>query len=179
PRHRLLEHRDRLRRHLCPAGRRRAGDHADATDSDVTPRGRPRPVAPRAGAWQIARMAADATDVTLLNPGTGHPTEPAWSPDGNRIAFVSGRKKNPDIWVVNLNGTGLQQLTIDTNIDGSPTWSPSVTNPQIMWSNGPGGQLDIWKMQPNGNGKTRVTTTEDVNTGDAGGSEDTGVFRRR
>jgi Tol biopolymer transport system component len=122
----------------------------------------------RTGTWQIYLMDADGTDVTLLNTGTGDATEPAWSPDGNRIAFVSGRKKNPDIWVVNLNGTGLQQLTTDTKLDVAPTWSPSVTNPQIMWSNGPGGQLDIWKMPVplvgNPGTKVRVTTTEDLNT---------------
>jgi hypothetical protein len=132
----------------------------------------------RTGTWQIYLMDADGTDVKLLNTGTGDATEPAWSPDGTRIAFVSTRKKNPDIWVVNLATLNVTQLTTDTKLDVAPTWSPAAAN-QIMWSNGPGGQLDIWKMQPNGNGKVRVTTTEDLNTEAAWGSDGTIVFARR
>ena len=36
-------------------------------------------------------MDADGTDTTPVNTGTGDATEPAWSPDGTRIAFVSTR----------------------------------------------------------------------------------------
>jgi Tol biopolymer transport system component len=133
----------------------------------------------RDGTWRIYLMDADGTDVKLLNTGTGDATQPAWSPDGNRIAFVSTRKKNSDIWVVNLDGSNLRQLTTDTKEDVAPTWSPSVTNPQIMWSNGPGGQFDLWRMPLAGTPKTRVTTTEDLNTEAAWGSDGTVAFARR
>ena len=134
----------------------------------------------RDGTWRIYLMDADGTDVTLLPTGSGDATEPAWSPDGGRIAFVSVRKKNPDIWVVDLNGSNLRQLTTDTKWDVAPTWSPQATNPQIMWSNGPGGQLDLWKMNPNSpNAKTRMTTSEDLNTEAAWGSDGTVAFARR
>jgi TolB protein len=36
---------------------------------------------------------------------------PSWFPDGKRIAFQSNRGGNVDIWVMNLDGTGLQQVT--------------------------------------------------------------------
>ena len=48
-----------------------------------------------------------------------------------------------------------------------------------MWSNGPGGQLDLWKMKPDGTAKTRVTTTQDLNTEAAWGSDGTIAFARR
>ena len=136
----------------------------------------------RDGIWRIYLMDRDGTDVTLVPTGNNDATEPAWSPDGGRIAFVSTPKnKSSDIWVVNLDGSGLRQLTTDTKLDVAPTWSPPGTSPQqIIWSNGPGGQLDLWKMNPaTPNAKTRLTTTEDLNTEAAWGSDGTVVFARR
>jgi WD40-like Beta Propeller Repeat/Peptidase family C25 len=135
----------------------------------------------RDGTWRIYVMDADGTDVTLVPTGNDDATEPAWSPDGGRIAFVSTPKnKSSDIWVVNLDGSGLRQLTTDAKLDVSPTWSPQATNPQIIWSNGPGGQLDLWRMNPNSpNAKTRLTSTEDLNTEAAWGTDGTVAFARR
>jgi Tol biopolymer transport system component len=63
-------------------------------------------------------------------------SQPAWSPDGTRIVFVDmPRDARPDslyddaddyleIYVVNVDGTGLRRLTRNTDIDWSPTWTP-------------------------------------------------------
>ncbi len=49
---------------------------------------------------------------------------PEWSPDGSRIAFVSVRDGNPEIYVMNGDGGAPQRLTFDEAIDTNPTWSP-------------------------------------------------------
>jgi Tol biopolymer transport system component len=55
---------------------------------------------------------------------------PAWSPDGSRIAFArttqEGTTPNPSIYVINLNGTGLRELTRakESMSDSMPSWSP-------------------------------------------------------
>ncbi len=36
---------------------------------------------------------------------------PAWSPDGSQIAFVSNRGGKPDIWITNVDGGDLRQVT--------------------------------------------------------------------
>jgi len=47
---------------------------------------------------------------------------PAWSPDGKKLAFQS--YSQPDIYVVNADGTGLKNLTSRPGADRDPTWSP-------------------------------------------------------
>jgi TolB protein len=49
---------------------------------------------------------------------------PAWSPDGSKIAFVSGRDGNPEIYVMDADGASAARLTENDSTDGSPTWSP-------------------------------------------------------
>lgn len=46
--------------------------------------------------------------------------QPAVSPDGNRVAFVS----NGDIWTANLDGSNLKQRTSTDITEVSPVWSP-------------------------------------------------------
>jgi hypothetical protein len=51
---------------------------------------------------------------------------PAWSPDGSRIAFSSSRDGLADreLYVINADGSNLTRLTDNTNDDHRPTWSP-------------------------------------------------------
>ena len=57
--------------------------------------------------------------------GGGWRANPAWSPDGRRIAFVSNRRGNFDIFVVNVDdGIGLRKLSRSPRNDYDPAWSP-------------------------------------------------------
>ena len=49
---------------------------------------------------------------------------PAWSPDGNRIAFASERDGNWEVYVMNADGTNIINLTKHPAKDGRPDWSP-------------------------------------------------------
>ena len=53
-------------------------------------------------------------------------TDPQWSPDGTRIAFVSFEvgQGNLDIWVMNADGTAPMRLTQEAGPDLSPHWQP-------------------------------------------------------
>ena len=68
---------------------------------------------------RIKVIRADGSDPRTL-PVEGA-IDPAWSPDGTRLAFSS----SSHIWVVNADGTGATQLTnVDRAGDANPTWSP-------------------------------------------------------
>jgi TolB protein len=49
---------------------------------------------------------------------------PAWSPDGRKLAFVSRRDGNSEIYVMNADGSGLRNVTRAPSNDLDPAWSP-------------------------------------------------------
>jgi Tol biopolymer transport system component len=50
-------------------------------------------------------------------------TEPAWSPDGEQIAFSSRRDGTEHIYVMQADGTGARRLTTTAKSDDHPSWS--------------------------------------------------------
>jgi Tol biopolymer transport system component len=66
--------------------------------------------------------------VTPFTTFQGAETQPAFSPDGSRIAFVwGGEDGNSDIYVRPITGGELQRITTDVAEDVSPVWSPDGT----------------------------------------------------
>jgi len=66
------------------------------------------------------RLATDVVvDLSISGPRTGLPS---FSPDGRKIAFVSNRDGNREIYVVNIDGTGLTNLTRNPAADEEPSW---------------------------------------------------------
>lgn len=50
---------------------------------------------------------------------------PAWSPDGNRLAYVSFENKRSEVYVVNIETGERQRISSFPGINGAPKWSPN------------------------------------------------------
>ena len=70
--------------------------------------------------------------------------EPAWSPDGTRIAFHSYQDGNYHIWTVNPDGSELRQITDGLYDDREPDWSRGGDT--IVFSSDRNGNYDIWQV---------------------------------
>lgn len=85
---------------------------------------------------------------------------PVFSPDGSKIAFMSSRDDNPEIYVMNRDGSGIRRLTNDRAGESSPTWSPSGA--QVAFVSDRAGQPQIYIINADGSGGLRrlpVTTS--------------------
>lgn len=58
--------------------------------------------------------------------------EPAVSPDGRRIAFVSTRDGNPEVYVMGADGSAPQRVTDWRRDDMAPVWSPDGTRIALL-----------------------------------------------
>jgi Tol biopolymer transport system component len=92
----------------------------------------PNPSSSSSSSERITVINDDGTVPTYLtDPGPGNIDEnPAWSPDGSKIVFTRGIR-NPqtgnyerDMYIVNVDGSGLTQLTATATDERTPDWSP-------------------------------------------------------
>ena len=83
----------------------------------------------RSHLWIIDFASGSARQIT--SGDSWNDTDPQWSPDGSRIAFVSDRTgrefdegHNADIWVIPSAGGSLTKVSTSDERDSSPIWSP-------------------------------------------------------
>ncbi len=91
----------------------------------------------------IISACPDGSDLqNLTNSGYFNST-PAWSPDGDRIAFSSNREGDNQIFVMNADGSGVTRITNDYQND-FPVWLPEGDQVAFRTTDGKG--LWWWRI---------------------------------
>jgi TolB protein len=80
----------------------------------------------------------------------------AVSPDGRRVAMISSKGGSPDLYVVNLDGSGLKQLTSTREAESSPCWSPDGQT--ICYVSRERGPASLFKVSASGGSTMRLPT---------------------
>ena len=113
---------------------------------------------------QIRVINVDGSgDDRLTNQRFGA-SQPAWSPVGGRIAFLTAIDEPPNrpadrhIFVMNPDGSGLEDLSRGRGDDDRPTWSPDGSKIAFLVSEGGEGS-EVGIMNPDGSGRTNLTRT--------------------
>jgi hypothetical protein len=93
---------------------------------------------------------------TRLTSRRWNAEDPAVSANGRRIAFVTNRDGNRDIYVMDNDGGRMRRLTFDPAKDSNPSFSKNGRT--IAFTSTRSGSEDIWVMNQDGSAQTRLTT---------------------
>ena len=111
------------------------------------------------GKFQLyAVERSNLAQLTKLTPATdtASASDPAFSPDGSRIAFVSQRDGNAEIYVMNADGTGTTRVSSDPQPDGRPSFMPDGQS-LVFHSSRTAGKQEIWAVNVDGTALTQLT----------------------
>ena len=112
----------------------------------------------------LSRMPFDpvAGEVTGPPQAITRGTLPVWhykvSPDGEWVAFCSGREVQEDLYLVRTDGSGMRKLTDDRHRDRGPSWSPD--GQRILFYSNRSGRYNLWSIQRDGGGLRQLSRIE-------------------
>ncbi|MBI5877728.1 MAG: PD40 domain-containing protein [Chloroflexi bacterium] len=118
--------------------------------------------------WEIWTMNADGTGAVRLTTHTWPSSRPAWSPDGQKIAYIVA---NPgyymDLWIVNQDGSNDHEVLSSSSgfSHHSPRWAPDGSRiATVRWIAGTSFDTAIRQltvMNPDGTSEVPIVTNVD------------------
>ena len=105
--------------------------------------------------WQVR---ADGSLLKSLILDGEYNDDPAFSPDGKKIAFTSVRNDNRDIYTFDVDSLQILRLTRDQSLDSQPSWSPDGKH--LVFVSDRTGNRDIHRINAEGGGIVNLTQSE-------------------
>ena len=101
------------------------------------------------------RTSDDSSEPRNLTNHEQADSWPAWSPDGQHIAFSSNRDSDHEIYVMEKDGSNPRRLTDNLALDEHPAWSPDGRS--IVFRSSRDGNGEIYAMDSDGSNPRRLT----------------------
>ena len=96
------------------------------------------------GSKEIYMMDFDVNNRVRLTRNGSINLQPAWSPDGSKLAFTSYQSGNPDLYVAELASGRIRRLSSRQGINTGADWHPSGDRLALTLS--PNGDPDIYTL---------------------------------
>ncbi len=134
--------------------------------------------------YDIYEANSDGSDLVNLTNTDGYDAEGSYSADGSKILFASNREAYSrqlsqaeqrlfeddssyfmDLYIMDADGSNVQQLTSSPGYDGGPFFSPD--NSKVVWRrfNPDGNSAEIWTMDIDGTNQRQLTADAMVSWG--------------
>jgi Tol biopolymer transport system component/chitodextrinase len=124
----------------------------------------------RAGTdFDIFKSEVDGTLPTNLTPSqtASEQIEPSWNNDGSEITYASDQSGDWEIWTMNNDGSGKENLSSQTSsAELAPVFSPDGTKIAYVSDSGHTGDTSLWTMDSDGSNQTEIYDS----SGDCDGS---------
>ena len=128
------------------------------------------PKAPKRYYSELMVMRADGTGRRQVGPKLTqaggayiYGEHSQFSPDGKRIVFIKQNPSRRAVFVVNVNGSGMKQVTPwSLGVDDRVDWSPDGS--LILFSSDTGhSPVNVYTVRPDGTNITQITHSQDGN----------------
>ena len=118
---------------------------------------------PPAQHYRLYVADADGENAQVVLDSNQPIMSPAWSADGQWLAYVSFENRVSAIYVQQLRSSQRQRVSARAGVNGAPAWSPDGKRLALTLS-GSGGNLDIYVLELATQGLTRITEDPAIDT---------------
>jgi len=118
---------------------------------------------PPARRFKLIVADADGANPQVVADSPQPLMSPAWSPDGQSLAYVSFESRNAAIWVQALRTGERRRVSARAGINGAPAWSPDARRMALTLSR-KDGDVDVYTLDLAGQVLTRMTFDPGIDT---------------
>ncbi|MEP0773791.1 MAG: PD40 domain-containing protein [Acidobacteriota bacterium] len=119
-------------------------------------------ISDRSGAKEVWVMRWDGSEAQQLTSYRSIAMSPAWSPDGQWLAFTSFLRGQPQLFILRPTEGYLKPLSTLPGVNSSPTFSPDGR--QVAFAAGAEGNTDIYVVDVDGGTPVRLTSSRAIET---------------